>query len=127
MGHRVVWDPEDLAESTLPGQQWLVQRLEQTASRDRKIYRIGDEVFCVERVWPPTSYEDKLGRLVELPPAVEAVARACGDALGIDVYGVDVIEHQGEPYVVDLSSFPGFKGVPDAGRRLGAHVLSQRG
>ena len=96
----------------------MAQRFMTPDGPDRKIYRIGDEVFCVERVWPPTSYEDKLGRLVELPPAVEAVARACGDALGIDVYGVDVIEHQGEPYVVDLSSFPGFKGVPDAGRRL---------
>lgn len=126
-GVEVVRTVEDLRALDYGQDAVMAQRFMTPDGPDRKIYRIGDEVFCVERVWPPTSYEDKLGRLVELPPAVEAVARACGDALGIDVYGVDVIEHQGEPYVVDLSSFPGFKGVPDAGRRLGAHVLSQRG
>lgn len=101
----------------------LAQRYLRPDGRDRKIYRIGDEVFCVERIWPPTSMEDKLGRIVTLPPHVEQIARDCGSALGIDTYGVDVIEHQGEPWVVDLSSFPGFKGVPHAGRRLADHVL----
>lgn len=104
----------------------LAQRYLAPDGRDRKIYRIGEEVFCVERIWPPVTYEDKLGRLVELPEHVEQVARACGDALGIDTYGVDIIEHHGEPFVVDLSSFPGFKGVPDAGRRLAERVLAGR-
>ena len=34
--------------------------------KDRKIYRIGAEVFCVERIWPPVTFADKLGRLVGL-------------------------------------------------------------
>ena len=33
---------------------------------------------------------------------------------GIDLHGVDIIESEGQPYVVDMSTMPGFKGVPDA-------------
>jgi hypothetical protein len=30
----------------------------------------------------------------------------------------------GRPFVVDISSFPGFKGVPDAPPRLAAYILA---
>nr|NLD40516.1 ATP-grasp domain-containing protein [Actinomycetales bacterium] len=126
-GIEVVRTPEELGGIDHGGDVILAQRYMEPDGKDRKIYRIGDEVFCVERVWPPTNYEEKLGRLVEIPPAVEAAARASGDALGIDTYGVDIIEHHGEPYVVDLSSFPGFKGVPDAGARLARRILTLLG
>ncbi len=31
---------------------------------------------------------------------------------------------KGHPYVVDLSSFPGFKGVPDAALRLADYIYA---
>ena len=48
---------------------------------------------------------------------------AVGEALGMDVYGVDVVVSAGEHYVVDVSAFPGFKGCPRrraAPRRAGS-------
>src|SRR2546427_663659 len=42
----------------------------------------------------------------------------------IDLYGVDIIESDGKPYVVDVSSLPGFKGVPDAPRLLAQHIYA---
>jgi len=42
------------------------------------------------------------------------IALRCGRAFGIDLYGVDIIESDGMPYVVDMCSIPGFKGVPNA-------------
>src|SRR3989442_1620181 len=45
-------------------------------------------------------------------------ALRCGRAFGIDLYGVDFIESAGKQYVVDMSSIPGFKGVPDAPSHL---------
>ena len=36
-------------------------------------------------------------------------------------YGVDIIESGGKPYVVDISSMPGFKGVPDAASHLASY------
>lgn len=123
----VVETADELAGINHSGDVILAQRYHRPDGRDRKIYRIGDDIFCVERIWPPVSLEDKLGRLVSLPPHIEQVARDCGTALGIDTYGVDVIESDGTPYVVDLSSFPGFKGVPSAGRRLAERALSLLG
>jgi hypothetical protein len=35
---------------------------------------------------------------------------------------VDVVESGGVPYVVDMSSFPGFKGVPHAALRVADHL-----
>lgn len=122
-GVQVVHTAHELLDIDHGGDPVMAQRYYAPDSKDLKIYRIGDEVFGVERPWPPQTYEDKIGRLVDLSDEVRHIAFACGDALGIDLYGVDVILHQGRPWVVDLSSFPGFKGVPDAGRRLADHIL----
>ncbi|NLT29835.1 MAG: hypothetical protein GXX86_05155 [Propionibacterium sp.] len=124
-GIEVVHTAEELP-ADFGDEEMFAQRYFAPDGLDRKIYRIGDEVFCVMRVWPPTD-QQKFGEVVTLPPALERIARDCGDALGTDVYGVDIIEHDGEPWVVDLSSFPGFKGVPDAGRRLAERVLAAAG
>lgn len=123
-GIRVVHDVEALAQVDTGPDPVLAQRYLPPDGRDLKIYRIGAEVFCVERPWPPRTFADKLGRSRPVPEEIRAIALACGTALGIDLYGVDVILHGGRPLVVDLSSFPGFKGVPDAGRRLGDHVYA---
>lgn len=51
------------------------------------------------------------------------VTLRCGDAFGVDLYGLDIIMNDGKPWVVDINTFPGFKGVPDAGRRLGDYIF----
>ena len=80
------------------------------------------QIFGVKRVWPPQTAADKLGEPFEVAPELAEIARRCGDAFGIDLYGVDIVISQGRPYVVDASSFPGFKGVPDAGGRLARYL-----
>src|SRR6266576_2382335 len=40
------------------------------------------------------------------------------------IYGVDLIESDGQTYVVDMSSIPGFKGVPDASSHLASYFRS---
>jgi ribosomal protein S6--L-glutamate ligase len=91
---------------------------------DRKIYCIGDEIFGVERVWPPRTYEEKLGRPLVVDREVREIALRCGSAFGLSLYGFDVVMSNGRPYVVDISSFPGFKGVPDAAARLARHIFT---
>ena len=90
---------------------------------DRKIYVIGDEIFGVERIWPPKTYEDKVGRPFVVEREIREIALRCGSAFGLSLFGFDVVMSDGRPYVVDLSSFPGFKGVPDAAARLTRHIL----
>src|SRR2546425_7123089 len=52
------------------------------------------------------------------------ISLRCGRAFGIDLYGVDIIESEGMPYVVDMCSVPGFKGVPDAPRLLAQYFYA---
>ncbi len=120
-GVHVVHTADALARVPI-GDPVMAQRYMPPDGPDHKIYRIGAESFCVKRAWPPRTYADKLGQLGELDAQLHDLTHRCGDALGIDLYGIDVIYSGGRPYVVDLSSFPGFKGVPDAAARLADYI-----
>lgn len=86
--------------------------------RDRKIYAIGGRLFGVKKVFPRRTEEEKQGEPFTVTPQLRDIAERCGRAFGIDLYGVDIVESEGTPYVVDMCSIPGFKGVPDAVRLL---------
>lgn len=90
----------------------------------RKIYSIGSERFGVVRVRPARTPEEKVGDPFTLTPEHEDIARRCGAAFGIDLFGVDVVESEGRPYVIDISSFPGFHGVPHGPRRLARYIYA---
>ncbi|MGH3326803.1 MAG: ATP-grasp domain-containing protein [Streptomycetales bacterium] len=129
-GVRVFRDAEELAADSGSGGQvladadgpLLVQRYHCPDGPDRKIYRIGDRVFGVLRPWPARDYTAKLGTPFQVPAEIARMAEVAGDALGIDLFGFDVIVSRGEPYIVDFSAFPGFKGVPDAELRLADYI-----
>lgn len=122
-GVRVTGSAAELGGIDPAGGPFLVQRLHRPDGLDRKLYRIGEAVFCVARPWPATTDEDKRGELVAVDPTLHRIAVGVGDVLGIDVYGADVVHCDGQPWLVDVSSFPGFKGVPDAGRLLADRLL----
>jgi predicted glycosyltransferase len=90
----------------------------------RKIYSIGTERFGVLRVRPARTPEETRGDPFTLTPELEDIARRCGSAFGIDLFGVDVVESDGRRYVIDISSFPGFKGVPDGPQRLARYIYA---
>ena len=46
------------------------------------------------------------------------IALGCGRAFDVGLYGVDLITSDGKPYIVDINTFPGFKGVPKAAELL---------
>jgi len=100
----------------------FAQRYHLPQGRDRKLYVIGDQVFGVKKVFPRRTAEDKHGESFVPGPELRDIARRCGQAFGVDLYGVDVIESNGEPYVVDVTSVPGYKGVPDAPRLLAQYI-----
>jgi ribosomal protein S6--L-glutamate ligase len=120
-GVRVVRTAADLLAVEVEGWPLLAQRFKEPKGRDRKLYRIGDRVFGVKRTWPARTYEEKLGEPFAVSDELREIVLRCGAAFGIDLYGVDVIESD-RPYVVDMSSFPGFKGVPDAAALLADYI-----
>lgn len=121
-GVRVVRDPGDLSSLDVELDTVFAQRHHEPDGRDRKIYCIGQQVFGVKRVWPVRSYSDKIGEPFTVSRELREIALRCGRAFGLELYGLDVIISEGRPYVVDVSSFPGFKGVPDAALRLADYL-----
>jgi ribosomal protein S6--L-glutamate ligase len=124
-GIQVVRSEDDLAKIHRNG-PLLAQRYHPPDGPDLKIYCIGREVFGVERVWPARTYREKLGRPFIVNKELREIAFRCGAAFGISLFGFDVIMSGGKPYVVDNSSFPGFKGVPKAARRLADYIDEAR-
>lgn len=120
----VVRKPEDLAGVGYTEGPVFAQRYHEPDGRDRKMYFIGDDVFGVKRVWPPKTYGDKLGEPISVTPALRELVLRCGHAFEMDLFDVDEIVSGCRPYVVDISSFPGFKGVPDAPVRLAGLIHS---
>jgi ribosomal protein S6--L-glutamate ligase len=123
-GVRIVRDVGELAALPPIGVPVFAQRYHPPVGPDRKLYVIGREVYGVKRVWPPRTYQDKVGEPFTPSPELAHIVRRCGVAFGIDLFGVDIVESEGRAYVVDMSSLPGFKGVPDAARRLAEYIYN---
>jgi ribosomal protein S6--L-glutamate ligase len=124
-GVRVVRSRDELAAEPGDGTPVFAQRYHKPRDRDRKIYRIGDELFGVKRVWPARTHEEKLGEPFALDRELREIAFRLGAALGITLYGFDVVLTDDGPLVVDFSPFPGFKGVPDAAALLADYVYER--
>ncbi|HYT72857.1 MAG TPA: NUDIX domain-containing protein [Gemmatimonadales bacterium] len=90
----------------------------------RKIYAIGGDLFGTLRFRPARTSEEQQARPFPLSPELVDLARRCGAAFGIDLFGVDVVESGGQAYVIDMSGFPAFKGVPDAPLRLAQYIYA---
>jgi len=123
-GVRVLWDADELDEVTSGDGPLFAQRYQKPQGLDHKIYCIGSQLFGVQRVWPAQTYEEKVGRPFTITPALRDIALRCTRAFGVDLLGLDVVFSGDRPYVVDVNSFPGFKGVPDAALRLADYIFS---
>lgn len=122
-GVRVIRTADELEALTSDEGLIFAQRYHQPDGLDHKLYVIGDEVFGVRRVWPPKTLEDKRGEPFVVDGQMKEIALACGRAFGVGLYGVDVITSNGRPFVVDINTFPGFKGVPNAAGLLANFVM----
>ena len=123
-GIRIIRSAAELADVPASKDPVLAQRYHPPQGRDRKMLSIGGRIFGVKKVFPRRTEAEKDGE--PFTPASELceIARRCGQAFGIDLYGVDIIESDGTPYVVDMNSFPGFKSVPDAPLRLAKYLYA---
>jgi ribosomal protein S6--L-glutamate ligase len=113
---------ELVALGDLPGPVFA-QRHAPTDGLDHKMYCIGGRVFGVRRPWPARTLAEKLGEPFTVSDELCDLVLRAGAAFGMDLFGLDVVFRQGAPLVVDISSFPGFKGVPNAALRLAEYVF----
>jgi ribosomal protein S6--L-glutamate ligase len=92
---------------------------------DMKVYVVGDRAWALTKPWPVRTVADKYGRRTFLPPAIEAAARACGQVLGLEIFGVDFLVQGDSFFVVDVNAFPGFRG-PEEGPACIADYIYER-
>lgn len=124
-GVEIVRTVEELAAVVSDESPVFAQRYYAPDGRDHKLYCIGDEMFGVRRVWPARTYEEKLGEPFAVTEEMRRITLQCGAAFGIDLFGVDLIFSDGKPLIVDINSFPGFKGMPDAARLLAEYLYAK--
>ena len=109
--------------SRLPPQEqpMLVQQFIQGTGQDLKVYVVGDKVFAVRKPFSAASFATP-GEPCEVSPLVQEIALRCGRIFGLGLYGIDIIENDAGPVVVDLNYFPGYKGVPDVAALLARYI-----
>src|SRR2546428_6717492 len=86
------------------------------------MYVIGGRVYGVKKVFAARHDAEKHGEPFTPTAELREIALRCGRAFGIDFYSVDIIESEGKPYVVDMCSIPGCRGVPDGAAHLASYL-----
>jgi ribosomal protein S6--L-glutamate ligase len=120
-GVRVVRDERDLA--ALPGGPGplVIQSYVEGTGEDLKVYVVGDRVFAVRKPFSADSFT-KPGRPSAVTDEVRDIALRCGEAFGLGLFGLDLIDGPDGPVVVDVNYFPGYKGIPGAAPLIADYI-----
>jgi ribosomal protein S6--L-glutamate ligase len=113
---RLVESPAALRELLL---EWseepvVAQEFASNDGFDIKVWVIGDDLSAARRRSALESTDkssDELLDPADLPDEWTRVARAAGAALGLELFGVDLLITGGRPVVIDVNPFPGFRGA----------------
>jgi ribosomal protein S6--L-glutamate ligase len=120
-GVQVIADPAQLRHGPCPAAPVLLQQLVDGPGVDLKVYVVGHHVWAVRKPFGPLSFTQP-GHAVPVTREVEDIALRAGAALGLGVYGLDVIESAEGPVVVDLNYFPGYKGCAGVAAPMAAYI-----
>jgi ribosomal protein S6--L-glutamate ligase len=126
MGHRgaglyLCQTPEDIEKIPPPQTPMIIQEAISGPGEDLKIYVVGDQVFGVKKTFSESSFT-VAGRHVQITEEVRRISLKVGEVCGLGLYGLDIIESDRGPFVVDVNYFPGYKGVPKAGPMIADYI-----
>jgi ribosomal protein S6--L-glutamate ligase len=125
-GHRgagvyVLRRPADLAALPPLDRPVVAQDLVPGPGEDLKVYVVGERTWAVRKPFSSSSFTVP-GRPVPVSPEIEAIARRAGDACGLGLFGLDLIESTDGPVIVDLNYFPGYKGCAGVAGPMAAYI-----
>ena len=112
-GVQVVRHERDLHGLRPPSSPLLIQEYIENNGEDLRLYVAGEEVFGIRKRFSRSSFAID-GEPVPVSAEMRALALQCGQAFGLRLYGIDVIEGREGPKVIDVNYFPGYKGVRGA-------------
>lgn len=99
----------------------ILQALVASDGWDIKVWVIDQHVFAARRRTPleaTASKKDFPLATGEMPEQLLHTILEIGRVFNLHLYGVDLLMTERGPMVVDINSFPGFRGVPDADHAL---------
>jgi ribosomal protein S6--L-glutamate ligase len=120
-GVHVIHSAAELAALPATPGPVLAQEFVAGGGQDLKLYVVGHRVFGVRKPFSSSSFSEP-GRPCRVPPEAHEAALRCGEAFGLSMYGLDVIESRYGPVVVDVNYFPGYRGVPNADVLVAEHL-----
>jgi ribosomal protein S6--L-glutamate ligase len=111
-------EPTAVVQQFIPGHEF-----------DLKLYCIGQDVWAVRK--PSPLLAKHFPQAAQLSPQVvplteswRSLALRCGLAFGLELYGVDCIETEGGPLVIEVNEFPNYSAVPGADEKLSRFVVA---
>jgi glutathione synthase/RimK-type ligase-like ATP-grasp enzyme len=119
-------DDDGGEDGTALGERLIfAQEYEEHEPYDYKAYAVGDYVHAIKRIFPAKTKEEKLGTPVGDDPELEDLVRRCGKLFGLQLYGVDLVKTPKGYSVIEVNCFPGYKGVPEGGKRISQFILDR--
>ena len=111
------------------GQDVIIQQfIAEGAGRDYRAFVIGNKVVAaMKRTAPAGQFRSNIhrggsGSLVTLPKDFSTAAIRAAKKLGLRVAGVDLMDSNSGPLVIEVNSSPGFEGIE---RATGLNIASQ--
>lgn len=105
------------------GTQLLQSRVGDLVDDDLKVYVAGEKVFAALKRPGPGSHLTDAHLRTDLDTQTLAIVRRAGRALGLRCYGVDLRVADGQPWIIDVNPFPGYRGLPEAVEALRTEVV----
>ncbi|MQY16894.1 Ribosomal protein S6--L-glutamate ligase [Streptomyces sp. RB5] len=109
-----------------PHEPVVLQEFVANSGWDHKLWVIAGEVFAGVRPAPVGAPARSAPLVRDLPASWAELALRTGEVFGLDVYGVDVLDREGAPVVVDVNAFPGIRGPRGAPAALAALAVRGR-
>ncbi|WBP88842.1 ATP-grasp domain-containing protein [Kitasatospora cathayae] len=108
-----------------PREEVVTQPYVRGSGWDQKLWVVDGQVFAARRRSELSAVEGALAAADEWEPSAGLVALALrvGEAFGLTVYGVDLLDGAAEPVIVDVNAFPGVRGRPGAPEALAGLAL----
>jgi ribosomal protein S6--L-glutamate ligase len=118
----LIHTPEEMANLVLDERTYyLAMHYVENTGFDIKLYVTGQEVHAIVKSSPLHGEVQEQ----EIPVSREMlkIARRVGQAFGLDLYGVDVLETPEGLMIVDINDFPSFYGVPRKVASVAEYIL----
>lgn len=103
------------------GEDIILQRyIAESGGADIRILVIGGEAKASMRRTPKHGefrsniHKGGAGEKIKIPPSYAEIAERCASIIGLDIAGVDLIESNNGPLVMEVNASPGFEGLEEA-------------